>query len=70
MFPLIFLACLYGMSSYARDPIGENSACSSSLKPCMWHQNENRSRREVFPSGGTAWEDDKKSTHTNLTKNI
>jgi hypothetical protein len=25
----------------------------------MWRQNENRSRREVFPSGGTAWEDDK-----------
>jgi hypothetical protein len=31
VFPLIFLSCLYGMNFYARDPIGETSACSSLL---------------------------------------
>jgi hypothetical protein len=31
VFPLMFLACLYGMSCYARDPIGVTSACSSLL---------------------------------------
>jgi hypothetical protein len=39
-------------------------------KPCVWRQNENLSCREVFPLGGTAWEDDKKITHINLTKEI
>jgi hypothetical protein len=58
------------MGSYARDPIGETSACSSLLSLVYGVRNENLGCSEVFPSGGTAWEDDKKSTHINLTKEI
>ena len=48
------------MSSYAKDPIGETSV-GSSLFSLVWRLNENlvAGHREVFPSGGTAWEDDK-----------
>jgi len=69
VFPLILLACLYGLGSYARDPIGETSACSSLLSRVALKR-EHCSRREVFPSGGTAWEDDKKMPLINLSKNI
>jgi hypothetical protein len=54
------------MGSYARDPIGETSACSSVLSLVYGVRNENLGCREVFPSGGTTWEDDKKSTHINF----
>ena len=60
-----------GVSSYARDPIGENSACLFFCKALrVASEREPGSRREVFPSDGTAWEDDKNLTHKFAIKTI
>ena len=40
-----------------------------SFKPGLWRP-ENRVRREVFTSGGTAWEDDKNLPHKFAFKTI
>ena len=51
------------MSSYARDPIGETSACVVLCVAQSGVEWEPCGRREVFPLGGTAWEDDKNLPH-------
>ena len=51
------------MSSYARDPIGETSAGSSLFSRCVAFECEPCGRREVLPSGGTAWEDGRNSSN-------
>ena len=48
-----------GESFYARDPIGETSALSCSRLAQGEASERARVRREVFPSCGTAWGDDR-----------
>jgi len=47
------------MSLYARDPRGETSAFDALVVAQRSGVLESGVRREVFPSGGTAWGDDR-----------
>jgi len=59
VFPCCSLVRSHEMTRYARDPIGETSACDLALVLAVERRHgEPCCRGEVFPSGGTAWGDD------------
>ena len=56
------------MSFYARDPVGETSALSCSRLAQGEASERACVRTEVFPSGGTAWGDDRTSPHITVAR--